>query len=239
MKNTRRPVTNLHRENHGFTIIEVMVAMVISLVLLLGVINIFMASNTSHTLQNGVARLQENARFALDIMARSISMAGLQTNPAFAAAPDTTDGGGNAHDRISVNYTSPTDCLGNPAAGGIATDSFYLQDDPVTNISNLYCNNQPLVEGIESMQILYGQDNNADGIADSYVAADQVSDWGSSSGGITSIRIAILASTVDDADVTDNQTYQVLNAQAGPFNDNMMRRVFTRTVLLRNYTFTP
>jgi type IV pilus assembly protein PilW len=248
----------------GFTIIEVMVALTISAVLLFGVTNIFMASRTSYALQSGASRIQENARFALDNMARNIGMAGLevlstqtfttantQDNVDENATLGFTQAAGNASDRIEVNYVNndPTsvDCLGNAAVGAVS--AFYwigteTLPDGVTQRSNLYCTTpgqtQPLVEGVENLQILYGEDGNADGIADRYVSAADVTDWGGVSGGITSIRIAILVSTVDDAGVTDTRSYNLLDAATmGPFNDNSVRRVFTRTILLRNYAFTP
>lgn len=60
----------------GVSLIEMMVAMVIGLILLLGVIQIFMASRAASRLSEGAARTQENARFALDFLERDIRMAG-------------------------------------------------------------------------------------------------------------------------------------------------------------------
>lgn len=60
----------------GMSLIELMVAMVIGLVLMLGVVQIFMASHAASRLSEGAARTQENARFALDFLERDIRMAG-------------------------------------------------------------------------------------------------------------------------------------------------------------------
>ena len=76
MINTMNSQYAQRRPQHGYTIVEILVALTISLILLLGVVHIFQGSRTSYDTQTGVARLQENARFALDVMARSISMAG-------------------------------------------------------------------------------------------------------------------------------------------------------------------
>ncbi|MBB3813762.1 type IV pilus assembly protein PilW [Xanthomonas arboricola] len=66
----------LHRRIPGFSLIELMIALVIGLVLLLGVIQIFSASRTAAQLSEGASRAQENGRFALDYLARDIRMAG-------------------------------------------------------------------------------------------------------------------------------------------------------------------
>ncbi|MBH1430867.1 PilW family protein [Stenotrophomonas maltophilia] len=60
----------------GLSLIELMIAMVIGLVLMLGVIQIFIASQSASRLSEGVARAQENGRFALDFLERDIRMAG-------------------------------------------------------------------------------------------------------------------------------------------------------------------
>jgi type IV pilus assembly protein PilW len=60
----------------GLSLIELMVAMVIGLILMLGVIQIFIASQAASRLSEGVARAQENGRFALDFLERDVRMAG-------------------------------------------------------------------------------------------------------------------------------------------------------------------
>jgi len=60
----------------GMSLIEMMVAMVIGLVLMLGVIQVFVASRTASMLAEGNARAQENGRFALEFLQRDIRMAG-------------------------------------------------------------------------------------------------------------------------------------------------------------------
>ncbi|WDJ07591.1 PilW family protein [Xanthomonas campestris] len=60
----------------GISLIEMMIAMVIGLVLMLGVIQVFSASRTASMLAEGSARAQENGRFALEFLQRDIRMAG-------------------------------------------------------------------------------------------------------------------------------------------------------------------
>ena len=63
------------RQQHGMTLIELMVALAIGAFLMLGAVTIFMQSRTSFRVTESLSRLQENARFALDTMEPEIRMA--------------------------------------------------------------------------------------------------------------------------------------------------------------------
>ena len=60
----------------GVSMVELMIAMVISLILLAGVIQILSSSKNSYLVQDGTSRLQQNARFAVDRMIQDISASG-------------------------------------------------------------------------------------------------------------------------------------------------------------------
>ncbi len=60
----------------GMSLIELMIAMVIGLILMMGVIQVFGASRAAYQLSEGLARTQENARFAVDYLQRDLRMAG-------------------------------------------------------------------------------------------------------------------------------------------------------------------
>jgi len=60
----------------GLSLIELMVAMLISLLLMAGVIQIFGGTKNTFLSQEGNSRLQENARFALGRLAEDLSAAG-------------------------------------------------------------------------------------------------------------------------------------------------------------------
>lgn len=59
----------------GVSLIELMVAMLIGLFLILGAVTIYNQSRTAYRASEGVARLQEVARLALDVMEADIRMA--------------------------------------------------------------------------------------------------------------------------------------------------------------------
>ncbi|HPF28454.1 MAG TPA: PilW family protein [Steroidobacteraceae bacterium] len=90
-----------------------------------------------------------------------------------------------------------------------------------------------LVEGVDAMQLQYGEDTNGDRRVDTYVAADAVGNWNR----VIAISLALLVrSTEPNALEPDTQTYTLLGTPVGPFNDRYQRTMFTTTVTLRNAT---
>ena len=94
---------------------------------------------------------------------------------------------------------------------------------------------QELFEGVESLQLLYGEDTNADGAPDLYANADGIGSWTS----VVSVRLSILVRTIDqhgraDAASIDTNTYPLNNVVFDPVNDRRRRRVFATTVMVRN-----
>lgn len=60
----------------GVTLIELMVALAIGSLLMLGLVQVFAASRSAYVTAEGMGRVQENARFAIDYLQRDIRMAG-------------------------------------------------------------------------------------------------------------------------------------------------------------------
>lgn len=60
----------------GLSLIEIMIALAIGTLLILGLVQVFSASRTAYQMSEGMARVQENARFAMDFLQRDIRMAG-------------------------------------------------------------------------------------------------------------------------------------------------------------------
>jgi len=110
----------------GFSLVELMVAITISLVLLAGLIQIFISSKLSYNIQNSIARMQENGRYAVELLSKDLRLAGYM--------------GGNA-DVITITGTQPVsnNCVGSAdAAWGamIEQSVFGLNDalaDPTAN----------------------------------------------------------------------------------------------------------
>lgn len=64
------------RSHRGFSLIEMMIALVLGLILILGLVQVFSASRASYALSEGLSRVQENGRFAMDYLQRDLRMAG-------------------------------------------------------------------------------------------------------------------------------------------------------------------
>lgn len=61
---------------HGVSLIEMMIALAIGAFLMLGLARVFSASRTAYQLSEGVSRVQENGRFAMDFIQRDLRMVG-------------------------------------------------------------------------------------------------------------------------------------------------------------------
>ncbi|MDH3527912.1 MAG: PilW family protein [Gammaproteobacteria bacterium] len=74
----RGPTLQNTYSQRGFSIVELMVAAAVSLVLMAGVTHVYVGSKSTYRVQEGLSRVQENGRFALELLGRKIRMAGYQ-----------------------------------------------------------------------------------------------------------------------------------------------------------------
>lgn len=92
---------------------------------------------------------------------------------------------------------------------------------------------QELAEGVENMQVLYGEDTiGSDQVPDLYRTADTVVNWNN----VVSLQVALLVSSVREqvADA-DPRTFVLLDEDAiGPFSDGRLRQIVSFTVAMRN-----
>lgn len=182
----------------------------------------------------------------------------------------------NRGDRVAMTMIADDlvneDCLGvDVDANDIFANVFWVDDIDNDGVRSLYCRGwnvtdgdwndnagpQPLVEGIEQMQVQYGitdivNDNLLDGLnspVSRYVSAaglENVStDLGQNAGNfIRSVRIALLVDSglqTDGSDVAgaaalqdDARAYALLDGDNVEIDDDRIRRVFTATVELNN-----
>jgi len=80
------------RKLSGFSLVELMIALLISLFLLAGMSQIFLGSRKSFTIQDSLGRLQENGRYVIETLSRDIRRAGYLGDLAGAAVIGGTEG---------------------------------------------------------------------------------------------------------------------------------------------------
>jgi len=120
-----KSIKPVSRNQTGLTLVEIMVAITISLVLLAGIVQIFQSAKHSYNIQQALARVQENARLMTDVMLRDIASSGylgclgtgtpdkvINTlnnktgNYAFVTAIEGVEGGNGASDSITIRRVS-------------------------------------------------------------------------------------------------------------------------------------
>ena len=236
-------------KQQGLSLVELMVALVLSLVVLLVTTGIYVSNKQTYRFLDQYSQLQENGRFAIYFLREHILQAGFPrqsgVNP-FPVLP--TDNVAPASDNIIVQFRSAVDCLNDAPAGALPLR--LTQNTFQINGTSLECNGnglvagvdqpaQVLVDGIETLQVEYGVDTDADGIANSYTSSTNVQngvilggtpDWDN----VVSVRIAVLVQGEPNSlDTAQSITYNLLG-QTYTVADRTPRRVYTTTIPLRN-----
>ena len=63
-------------KQQGLTLIELMISITLSLIIMAGIFQIFVSSKQSYRVQEALGRIQEDARFAMDLLTHDLRMAG-------------------------------------------------------------------------------------------------------------------------------------------------------------------
>jgi hypothetical protein len=169
--------------------------------------------------------------------------------PVFQALTgDSLDGGTDAVDQLGLQRWSRRNCYGNENpvkdAGGQA--AFYLIQTRfiVNNANNLamtcrygsdpanlqtQINNFGLIEGVESMQVLYAEDRDGDEIADGWVKAQK---W-LQEGNILGVKVALLLSSQQPFEQALSTQITLLDESINTPADGHLRRVRSMTTAIR------
>ena len=69
------------RRQRGFSLVELLVALVITLFLFAGMIQLFIGNRQTYRFHNALSRIQENGRFALEVLSRDVRTTGFTGCP--------------------------------------------------------------------------------------------------------------------------------------------------------------
>ncbi len=70
-----RPISS-HQRKAGFSLVELMIAMLLGLFIIGGVISVFLSNRVAYRQNENLARMQENARYTFEVVGRDIREAG-------------------------------------------------------------------------------------------------------------------------------------------------------------------
>ena len=123
----------------------------------------------------------------------------------------------------------------------LQTIIYYVGLDPATNEPALYrklgniAASQLLIEGVQALQISYGEDTDNDRVANLYRPASSVVNWNS----IISVNLSMLIRSEEYGTNIDRRSYTLLTTAVGgkvlaAYNDRRQRMMFTTTAALRN-----
>lgn len=116
------------------------------------------------------------------------------------------------------------------------TVTYSVGPDGTSPLNALLRNGQPIVTGVENLQIQYGLDTDGDSVVDRYVPANNVADFAQ----VMSIRIGLLVRSPDARNETAadynllGQSVAAASITAEANNLFPSRRVYTQTIAFRN-----
>ena len=172
----------------GFSLLELMVAMVLGLIVTLAAAQIFTANLRSSETQKIMTEVQESGRYALQMLASDVRRAGTpQTDHSLASAGagyitqpvlfgvDASQEGGaadDANDSLAFQFFGVMDCEGDRVAGAtldnpaLITNVYDVRLNAVTGANELFCQGDvnagtdgaALIANVDSFQVNYGLD---------------------------------------------------------------------------------
>jgi len=253
----------------GLSLIELMIALLLSSLLVLAMIALFLSGRASFLTQEQVARQQENGRFAWELITNELRESGYHPEVwdpprlGFALTANTANGGGLNPDTLELQYESDRDCFGNENAvtqaverpsppGGTVDVPRYFQKlsrftvdgatdqlvytcsyGPINGALVAQVNAQPVADGIENLQIQYGEDTTGDLSVNRWVDAGGWTNFFD----VVSVRVAVVVATPEEFTIeADDQVFDLYSGDTTAASDRRSRKVFAGQVNLRNLT---
>ena len=215
--------------NQGFTIVELLVGMALSLLAMGAVYSTFLSQQKSYVVQEQVAAMQQNLRAAMFYMQREIRMAGCDPL-------NTGNFGITTANANSITFSEDIDdgTVGNPPDGTLQAGENIIYSRSGGNlVRNVGGGNQAVAQNIDALDFVY-----LTGASPPVVLNPG---GGNVSAGsetqIRSVEITVVARTGRGLlPLIDNNTY--LNQRGTPIlappNDNLSRKRLTTVIKCRN-----
>lgn len=231
----------MKRHNRGFGLIEMLIALALGLIVVLGVVQIFIAAKNTYVSQNSAAAMQEDARFVLSKMIQELRMVGMfgclgtitdaSTAGDFSAAQILPISWDNANQKLTLvtadvggnggtpTWTVVSDCRNSATAyTGLRAAASGQIAFPIRRLVYSFSNNQILMgtgSGTPTQQVLV---NNVNAFNVTFGLAASATDVAASSyssnpSDPARIRSVRLSMTLTDPNnLVSNQTFNVVAA---------------------------
>jgi len=171
----------------GITLIELLVALIISAAVIAGIYRVFVAQTRAYTVQEQVVEVQQGTRSAMEILLRDLRMAGF----------DSDDGGSKisianpvvAGDRsitVSYEYDYTTQHIITYSLDAATKRLFRQLTTMKDDGSSVASPQDVLLENVEALDFTYGVDTNEDGALDNWVPAS-----GIGMGKVVAVRVVL------------------------------------------------
>ena len=219
--------------NQGFTLVELLVGMAVSLLAMGAIYSTFLSQHKSYLVQDQTAAMQQNLRAAMFYMQREIRMAGLDPLGTAGAGIVTANAS-------SIRFTEDIwgGAVGTPPNGTVTDaneDITYnlVDSDADGALDQLVRNNQPVAQNIDALDFVY-----LTGASPPVVLNPGGGNVpAGSENQISSVEITVVARTGRGLlPSIDNNTY--LNQRGttilAPPGDNLSRRRLTTVIKCRN-----
>jgi type IV pilus assembly protein PilW len=239
----------------GFTLLELLIGAALGALLALGLVQVVAATSGSANLQRNNAQLQDHTRFAIEVLSRAIREAGYRPEPwneawnLDALSEETADGVSASSDRLAVRTWSDLNCFDsrNPDRDSAGEPRYYLRESvfdltgnkslartcrygPTVGELATQVPRQGWVSGVESFQLLFGEDRDGDGSIEQWVGAGQ---WGDPRR-ILGIRVGLLLASTDAVVEPGTQRFEILDSVYVSPADGRLRRTFDLAVAIRS-----
>lgn len=252
-------MNRLNRQTEsGFTLVEFMIAGLLGILLIGGAVQLFIGSSQSNRIQNSLASLQENGRFAIQLLKRTIEKG--SWSESYHETPNAVDfslsedknpagsGGNQYSDSLAIAFNakmdgvSNIDCSGELVPNGKVVNQFYVNGN-----SQLVCKGRgsttevAFVENVRDFQVLYGVEEVTGtnlcqkGTVSRYLNASLVTS--SLQNRIRSIRVGLLLESKGAKFDNTQTSFNLLDQQITLAASDTVKRIFQQTVFMPNMVF--
>ncbi|MBW2604472.1 MAG: prepilin-type N-terminal cleavage/methylation domain-containing protein [Deltaproteobacteria bacterium] len=223
--------------NQGFTMIELLVAMVVSLLAMGAIYSTFLAQHRSYRVQEETAEMQQNIRTAMFYMQREIRMAG--SDPFNVGGIGITAANAGlitfTEDVRGADVGAPP--VAEPPDGDVGDPNeniTYSLDANNNLVRNAGAGNQIVAQNINALDFVYLDDSSPPNVLNAGGGNVPAMNYGL----IRSVEITIVARTDDPLLFGDTNTNAYFNQQGTqilvPQNDKVSRRRLTALIHCRN-----